>query len=421
MGKDLKGKELGKGISQRKNGVYEARFTDRFGNRKCIYDSNLKTLKKKYIEAVYEDEQETSIRDNIKLNNWYEKWMKIHKFDAIRGSTKAAYGQIFRDHISPTLGDFYLKDITQLQIKELLNNLKKNGFGYETRNKVRIILIDMYNKALIDEFVKHNPAKNIHIEREEKSEPKVLSKKDQADFFDCCKGTFYDNLFTVAVNTGMRIGELAGLKWSDIDWDKNVICVRRTLNYKKYDGDSGKTFHVENPKTRTSIREIPINKICSLALKKQYIQKCIVSEKQPPTKKVDEEFKDFLFTTKFDTPLNDQIVYDAIKKIVLEINLMRTEHDAMEMFSSHCFRHTFATRCFEAGIKPKTVQKYLGHASLQMTMDLYTSVLNEYMDEEMKNLDESLAELEGYGDKVAENTFTNLLKQEDKILAYRIV
>lgn len=114
-----------------------------------------------------------------------------------------------------------------------------------------------------------------------------------------------------------------------------------------------------------------------------------------------------LFTTKFNTPLNSQIILDAIEKIVNEVNMTRDYTEELEMFSCHCFRHTFATRCFEAGIKPKTVQKYLGHATLQMTMDLYTSVLQEHMSSEKDKLDDIFEKIEDYGDNVAEQKFVN--------------
>ena len=387
MGKGLDGKELGVGIVQKKNGRYEARYSDRFGNRKSISGYDLKDVKKRFNEAIYENEKEINIRDNIKLDDWYEKWMKIYKYDSIRDNTKRHYNQVYKKHISPYLGNYYIKDITQLQIRELLKNLSRQGYQYETKNKERILLLDMFNKAIIDEFVKRNPAKGITIKRNEETDIQVLSIEDQAAFFDCCKGTFYDNLFNVAISTGMRIGELAALRWNDIDFENNVIHVVRTLVYQKYEEDNCKTFHFELPKTKTSLRDIPINKQCKTALQKQYLQKNVVKNKAPKEKKVDEQFQDLLFTTKFNTPLNSQIVCDAIDRIVKEINLTRDVTDEMEVFSAHCFRHTFATRCFEAGIQPKTVQTYLGHATLQMTMDLYTSVLEEHKMSEMNKLE----------------------------------
>lgn len=216
----------------------------------------------------------------------------------------------------------------------------------------------------------------------------------------------------------MRIGELAALRWSDIDWDNRVIRVTRTLVYQKYEGDSQKEFHFENPKTRTSLRNIPINRQCEVALKKQFMQKSVVTSKQPITKKVDERYSDLLFTTKFNTPLNSQIVSDAIKKIVDEVNLTRDITEEMELFSAHCFRHTFATRCFEAGIQPKTVQAYLGHASLQMTMDLYTSVMPKQMNTEMDKVSKELDRISELSDELAEKQFDSMTTN-NKIVSFR--
>lgn len=407
MGKDLNGKELGKGIIQKQNGRYEARFNNRFGKRISISGNNLKEVKKRYNEAIYEDEKEINIRDSIKLDNWYEKWMNVYKYDSIRDNTKRAYNQVYQKHISPTLGKYNIQDITQLQIRELLKKKKKEGLGYETRNKIKILLVDIFNKAMIDQFVNRNPAKGITVKRDEERDVQVLSLEDQIAFFDCCKGTFYDNFFNVALQTGMRIGELAALRWKDVDWKNNVIHVTRTLVYQKYEDDDKKTFHFEDPKTNTSTRDIPINKQCSIFLKKQFMQKKVIETKAPLVKKPDKQFQDLLFTTKFNTPLNSQIIWDAIEKIVNEVNMTRDYTEELEMFSCHCFRHTFATRCFEAGIKPKTVQKYLGHATLQMTMDLYTSVLQEHMSSEMDKLDDIFEKMEDYGDNIAEQRFAN--------------
>ncbi len=393
MGKALNGKELGHGIMQKKNGRYEARYIDRFGNRKSISGYDLKDVKKRLNEAIYENEKEINIRDNVKLDEWYDKWMNIYKYDSIRDNTKRHYNQVYRKHISPYLGNMYLKDITQLQIRELIRKLDKQGYKFETKNKVKLLLIDMFNKAMIDEFVRKNPAKGISVKRNEQNDVQVLSLDDQITFFECCKGTFYDNLFIVALSTGMRIGELAALRWEDIDFAHGIIKIKRTLVYQKYDEDSCKTFHFELPKTKTSLREIPINKQCNIALKKQYLQKNVVRSKAPIEKRVEKQFEDLLFTTKFNTPLNSQIVCDAIKKIVNEVNTTRDVTDEMETFSCHCFRHTFATRCFEAGIQPKTVQSYLGHATLQMTMDLYTSVLKEHKMSEMNKLNNLFDEI----------------------------
>lgn len=246
----------------------------------------------------------------------------------------------------------------------------------------------MYDKAILNHYAKENPAKGIKLIRDEKSDPKVLTVEEQKAFFTCCAGTFYDNAYIVQVNTGLRPGELFSLRESDIDFIKKTIHVTRTLTYYKFEelGDTKKEFHFGPPKTKSSIRDIPINKQCEIALKKQILQKKVVEE--TTCKEVDPQFADLLFTTKYNMPLNVQTYVDSIKRIVNEINLTRFPLDYMEPFSGHTFRHTFATRCFEAGIKPKTVQKFLGHSDLSMTMNLYTHVLESFKVSQMDLLDE---------------------------------
>lgn len=417
MGKDLKGKELGHGIIQKKNGRYEARYVDRFGKRVSISGRDLKDVKKRYNEAIYENDKQINVKGNITLDEWYKKWMNVYKFDIVRENTKRHYNTVYYKHISPYLGNFQLGSITQYQIKKIIKDLKNYGYQYETCNKVRVLLVDIFNKAMINEYVRKNPAKGISLKRNEEVDRRVLSQEEQTIFFDCCKGTFYDNLFVVAVSTGMRIGEIAALRWSDIDWNDNVIHVTRTLVYQKYENDSQKEYHFENPKTKTSIRDIPINRQCEIALKKQLMQKSAVVSKQPITKNVDEKYLDLLFTTRFNTPLNSQIVCQAINKIVEEINLTRCYIDEMETFSAHCFRHTFATRCFEAGIAPKTVQAYLGHATLQMTMDLYTSVMPKQMETEMDKVSNALDRISESGDELAEKQFEDMT-ENNKIINF---
>ena len=419
MGKDLKGKELGTGLRQKSNGVYSARYVDRFGNRKEIYDRNLANLKRKLNTAVYDDANGNSVEDNsITLSQWFKSWIEIHKYKVIRNNTKMYYTQLFSKHIEPLLGKKKLKDITQLNIKALLKELDQKGYHYETKNKVRIMLLDMFDKAMIDNYVLKNPCKGIRLARDEKKDMRVFSREEQMEFFECSKGTFYDNLFVVAVSTGLRQGEICALTWDDIDFEKKEISVTKTLLYQKLEGDTQKEFHLNPPKTRTSKRTVPISRQCEMALKKQYIQRNNVMARK--SAKPLAGFENLLFTTKFGTPICDQILIDAIRRIVDEINLCRDELEQFEMFSPHCFRHTFATRCFEAGIQPKTVQTYLGHATLQMTMDLYTSVLENHKQEEMQKLESVLNDVFECVDDIIEEKFKQEQAAKEKVIPIRM-
>lgn len=417
MGKSLKGKELGQGISQRKDGVYQARFVDRFGKRVSVYNTNLIILKDQLNKALEENNNHSNIVDkNITLNKWFDKWLNVYKYKTIRLNTRLRYIQLYEKHIKLVLGDKKLNSITQLQIRNLLKEMDKNGLGFETKNKTKVILYDMFNKAMIDDYVLKNPARGITIKRDEKKETRILTVDEQKDFFECCKGTFYDNLFTVAVSTGLRPGELCCLTIDDLDFEKKQINVNKTLLYQKLECDTCKTFHIDDPKTKTSKRIIPMNRQCELALKKQIIQKNIIERKS--AKKPIKGFENLLFTTKFNSPINSQIYSDAINRIVNEINLMKDDLEQLEPFSGHCFRHTFATRCFEIGIQPKTVQIYLGHANLKMTMDLYTHVLEDHQKDEMIKLEDSLDQISMVNEELIEDKYNQIINKNNKIISY---
>lgn len=371
MGKDLKGKELGVGLSQRKDGLYQARYSDRWGKRKTIYGKNLRELRKELAEAIAGNENFTSVRDEITLDKWFDRWMKVYKEKSIRPNTRREYTHIYRKNISPYLGNRHINSLVKSDIQQLVDRASDNNYAYERQNKIKVILRDMLQRAVEDNLTAHNPVSGIKLRADKEIKAKSLTLDEQREFFDHCRNTFYDNLFNVAVNTGLRPGELFALQLSDVDLENGFIDVNKTLVYQKYLDDDGKTFHVEPPKTKQSYRKVPINSACRVHLEKQLELKAVMSKKRP------KQQNEYLFVTKFNTPLNSVIYSDAIKAVIRQINLTRPFDNQFEVFSGHTFRHTFATRCFENGVDAKVVQSYLGHASLKMTMDLYTHVTEE--------------------------------------------
>lgn len=405
MGKDLKGKELGKGIKQRADRSYEARFTNRFGDRQSVYAMSLREVKSRLAQAKTADIDRRNVANpNVRLDEWYKKWMEVYKRPVVRANTIRHYQYVYEHNIVPYIGNPKITEITKLGIQDVLNKLKDNGYQWESINKVKLLLTDMFDRAIEDDLMIKNPAKGVKVPvPHPEKEVKALSQEDQQAFFRCSAGTFYDNLFRVAVSTGLRPGELFALKEENIDWDNKVIHVEKTLLYQKLEGDTGKTFHEGDPKTKTSRRTIPMNKYCEDALRQQLILHNIAINSSPKPK---ETLTDYIFCTRYGTPMCAQIYSDAIKRIVTEINCTRDPLDAMEVFSGHCFRHTFATRCFEAGVAPKTVQAYLGHASLNMTMDLYTSVMERKKVDDMKLLEETI----GFDEIDEENKSSKIIK-----------
>lgn len=376
MGKSLNGKELGKNISQRKDGRYQARFINRFGIRQTIYANTLNEVRTKLRNEQYEDEKEINVvTKEVTLDEWYKIWMNTCKSNC-RDSTKEAYATNYK-RVKDDLG---WRKITSLNLIIMQNAINKLCSDNARKNSKKI-LVDMLNKAIDTNLLTKNYAKQINtvLTKEDKKEKRVLTISETELFLKEAEGTFYYNLYVLALETGMRIGELAGLQWSDIDFKKKVLHVNRTLVYFSKNGKY--VFEIHDTKTSNGKRPIPLTTSALNALKKQRIKKQEILFKGM---EVEEQYKDLVFVTRSNRPTQQSIVQECMNVTVRKI---QKKHPEFELFSPHSMRHSFATRAIENGMQPKTLSKILGHATLQMTMDLYCHVTEDTLVSEMRKME----------------------------------
>lgn len=170
------------------------------------------------------------------------------------------------------------------------------------------------------------------------------------------------------LRTGMRNGEMRGLKYTDIDKKNKVIHVCRTLKYIE-----GQGYIEDTPKTRTSKRDIPLTATTIQLLDNQKNYWGFKVEKMDR----------YLFCNENGDPLSRERVQAEIERIIGRI---RAEGYQFERITPHIFRHTFATRAIEEGMQPQVLKTILGHSSLAMTMDLYSHVLPDTKAEEMEKI-----------------------------------
>ena len=379
MGKSIKGKELGKGITQRKSdGLYQGRFVNRFGKTQTIYASNLNELRKKMREEQYEDAKALNVvTKDVTLDEWYEIWMNTCKKNC-RNSTKESYATHYK-RIQKELGWRKLTSLNLIIMQNALNGLVSDN----ARKNTKKILVDMLEKAIDSDLLTKNVAKQLNtvISKEDKRERRVLTVSETELFLVEAQSSYYYNLFVLALETGMRIGELCGLQWQDIDFEKKVLYVRHTLCYFRKDGKY--IFEMRDAKTKNGRRTIPLTAKALETLRRQRIQKQKILFKGIET---EEQYRDLVFVTKNNRPTQQFIVQEAICAVV---NRICKVHPDYELFSPHCLRHTFATRAIENGMQPKTLQKILGHGSLQMTMDLYCHVTEDTLFTEMMKMEKA--------------------------------
>lgn len=369
MGKSLNGKELGKGISQRKeDGLYIARFTNRFGKRQVISDKTYNGIQKKLREAIVADEKAINvINSNMTLDEWYEKWINTCKKNC-RNNTKETYAKHYK-RVKKALGWRKLNKLNLVVMQDAINELRTDN---ERKNSKKI-LVDMLEKAVASDLIPKNVAKQIttEITKEEKKPRRVLTVKETEIFLAEAESTFYYNLFIVALETGMRIGELSGLQWEDIDYKEKVVHVRHSMTYFSKDGKY--QFEMHPTKTNTGLRDIPLTAKAIIALRQQhFIKQTLINSGKKPLK----GFENLVFVTKNNRPTTQFLVSECIEGILKRIHKNNPDL-VFEKITPHCFRHTFATRWLEANVPIKTVSAMLGHSQLQLTTDLYMHVTQD--------------------------------------------
>lgn len=365
-----------KGIYRRKTGLYEGRFQI---NGKIYYVSGKtkKDVEKKLVNKRYEVEHGmySSNKDSLTVDSWFNTWIEEYKKPIVKDRTVRIYLACYKCHIKNAIGHRKLKDIRGEHLQRIFNNLAKNGLSKGTLGNVKKTLNGMFEQAVLNDILFKNPVKAVRMpSTKEKEKKKVLTVEEQRLLLEEAKESNYYELIVFALNTGMRIGEITGLKWSDIDFNENIIKVRRGLNYYSYSG-----FYTDTPKTKKSIRDIPMTSSVRELLKRVKHKQLTNKIKYGSKYKEHPTIKDTVFTSIYGGLIHEQMVSKELKKLC---NLAD-----IERVTPHALRHTFATRCAEKGMSYQTLKSIMGHAKLSITMDLYAHVLQDTKQQEIKLLE----------------------------------
>ena len=392
---------LNKGEIYRKDGRYAYGWFGPDKKRHYIYASTLDELRKLEDEII-QDEKDGIRGDvvNATVNDMFELWKETKR--GLRDRTKTSYEYFYELFVKPTFGQKRIKQIKRSDVRLFYNHLVEGrGLKISTLDNVHTVLHQVFQIAVEDNIIRSNPTdlmlKDLKRAVGRDTEPRrALTQEEEELFFKevLSRAEFrkwYPLLYIMA-NTGMRVGEITGLRWCDVDLEEDTISVNHTLVYYNHRDERGCYYNIHKPKTAAGYRTIPITPSVKEAflMQKEHL-------KTADLKSVDhiDGYDDFIFVNRDGKVFNQGTVNSAIRRMVQTIDLELLENAdgkdpevIIPHFSCHVLRHTFATRLCEKAVNIKVIQAVLGHSDFQTTMNIYVDVTNRLKKDELDKFDE---------------------------------
>lgn len=332
----------GKTIKKRADGRWWTRYYKN-GKQYSVYGKTAEECLQNFKKALSgKTKQQKEMPKSITLDEWLNKWLQLYKTGQVRETTMQKIQGLLKA-VDIDLKNKPICAITSLELQEFLNSIEHE----RKREQVYVSLKDAFTKAYKNKVIKDNPFDVVTVPKAKRQRKiRALTLDEERKFVEACKNNKFGSMFLLCLYQGLRLGEALALTGEDVDIEKMTLTVNKSLN-----GDC----QISAPKTETSNRTMPLFKRSLDVIPKV---EC------------------------------DQLLFNITTRKYYQKQMhMICEKLGLENVSVHTLRHTFATRCSEAGVPPKVVQQWLGHTTLEMTMNVYTHVNAEEEKKQARKFD----------------------------------
>lgn len=327
----------GKTVRQRSDGRWWARYYKN-GKQCSVYGKTQAECYNKLKNAVNGKGKNTALARGCTLSEWLQKWMQLYKENKLKPSTLEQMHRYLKE-VQP-IANKPLNKLTAIDLQEFLNGIEKP----RKREKLFEYLKDALTKAVKNKLIPDNLFDGIDKPKFIRKQSKALTHEQEQRFVAECKRSNQGDLFLLCLYQGLRLGEALALTYNDIDFNKKTITVNKSID---------SMGNITTPKTATSIRTLPLFSRTAELLKR-------------------------------DGASN---LFNYQRKVYQNSMLKICKRLGFTGINIHSLRHTFATRCAELGITAKMVQQWLGHSTLDMTLNIYTHINADFEQKEVAKID----------------------------------
>lgn len=365
-------------VSQRKDGTWTARvYLGRGANGKpqikAIYGKTEREVKRKLKEFQHElHKNDFTVVQRSTVENYIRTWLYENKANSLKPKSFDRLEQTVLYQVIPEVGRMQLSNFKSSDVQQMVNNLKSKGLSYSSVKKAYDVINECFRTGVIQRTVTFNPALGVSVPSQKSFGKKEIRfyNDDEVERLIATAEKKYMNgkriyrlgdVVALDINTGLRLAELLGLKWSDVSFERKTVTVSETRVVVKDRGNSEKKKYLilsqDSAKTETSIRDVDLNNAAVEALM--------------GLQAVTGNFE-YVLSTEDGKPIHPRYLDRLLRKIAVAAGF---EED--RVFGFHALRHTFATRLFAAGIDVKTVSELLGHSDVTITYNTYIHVIKK--------------------------------------------